>query len=558
MSLVALLLTAVLFGIAISAAALLFVRSAGEERARRLAYIVLPIAAAVALVCIVRSALYYSVFPSWAAARLAVAYWVKQGHPLYYGQQSGPLLGTNYTPLYFLYYLPATFLPGPTVALIVASLMGAAAALIPASWVHTQLPPSLSDRKFWKIAGTITFLVIAINLFPITYAIFTVRGDALVLGLVAIAAGLIYRSQKPSAAALWAAAACLVFAEWSKQTAAPAFLAVLLFMLTADRLSEALWFLFRLAILGLGTTVVALLAFAFRTLIFNTIEFPAHHPWQYLSCFEEELPCRTAETARDRLLTILWMTQHYVSEHLALFSALLIVLGLSATIATRSGVRGWMNEHRWMIFLFIAALMLPLSVANRIKTGGEDSAMALTGYFLLLSLTLGLIQLATYSRQIASTALVILCALSATYMSQSIGTIESLPRIADQIATNPEEQAVKYIRRHPGEVYFPWTPLASILVEHAAYHFDYFVDERKRAGYGLSEAHYLAGIPKRFTMIAYPPRFGDAQQRAALDYLPAFSYQVKVPELDGWTVFTSRQNASSISGHGSPRPITTK
>jgi hypothetical protein len=239
------------------------------------------------------------------------------------------------------------------------------------------------------------------------------------------------------------------------------------------------------------------------------------------------------------------MTQHYLSEHLALFSGLLILLGLSATVAPRSGVRAWMGEHRWTIFLFIAAFMLPLSVANRIKTGGEDSAMALTGYFLLLSLTLGLIQLATYSHQMSSAAVIILCAFAATYMSQSIGTIGSLPRIAGQIATNPQEVAVKYIRRHPGEVYFPWNPLASILVEHAAYHFDYFVDERRRAGYGLSDSHYLAGIPKRFTMIAYPPSFGDAQQRAALDYLPAFNCQVKVPELDGWTVLTARQQAPS-------------
>ena len=547
MSSVTLALIAVIFGISISVAVRLFVRSRGEDPARRLAYIVLPIAAGVTLVCVARSALYYSVFPSWAAARLAVAYWVRQGHPLYYDQQSGPLLGTNYSPLYFLYFLPATFLPGPTMALIVASLMGAAAALIPASWVHTQLPLSVPDRNFWKVAGIVTFSVIAINLFPITYAIFTVRGDALVLGLLAISAGVIYRSQKPSAAALWVAAACLVLAEWSKQTAAPAFLAIPLFMLIADGLIETLWFLLRLTLLVLGTAAIALLVFPFRALVFNTIEFPAHHPWQYVSCFQEGLACRTAETASDRIVTAFWMTQHYVSEHLALLSALLIVLGLIAIIAPRSGLRAWMNEHRWMIFLFIAVFMLPLSVANRIKTGGEDSAMALTGYFLLLSITLGLVKLATSWRQLSGVVVVISCALTITYMSQSTSAIESLPRIARHIGNNPQAVAVKYMEQHPNQVYFPWNPLASILTEHAAYHFDYFVDERKRAGFGLSDSHYLADIPKQFTMIAYPPPFGDAQQRAALNYLPNFNHEVRVPELDGWTVLTSGQNTSLTS-----------
>jgi hypothetical protein len=188
----------------------------------------------------------------------------------------------------------------------------------------------------------------------------------------------------------------------------------------------------------------------------------------------------------------------------------------------------------------VGAILGPLGVANRIKAGGEDSAFGACLYFVLAGLTLGIRDVAQLQR--APLAKLLLAALVIVYLPVSFSKLNALPSLAMRVYQNPQQIAYDFVQRHPGQAYFPWNPLPVVMATGMLYHFDYGVAERLWSGLPVPADHYFAHIPANFEIIAYPPAYGDAQQKAALSFLTDFREAASIPELPGWTVFR-RQSA---------------
>ena len=495
----------------------------------------LPLSAVIACACAFRQIL-YSVFPSWGAARLAITYHFWQGYPLYYGEAEGPILGSMYSPLYFLLYLPAAWISDPTNALLLGSVMGFLMAMAPQGWLHMSSAAGNTDDRLWKIAGLTTYFLVAMNVFPITYAVFNLRGDAPALGLCAIAAGVVYKRAQLGWRDLAVISGCIALACWAKQTAAPAAIALAFYMWVTDGFRTAFRFALTMTAATIFVIAATVLWIPVRTLYFNIVEFPATNPWNYLSCFDPQAECRSAVSVVDRLATLGWMAHRYFVDYLPLAIFTVLVCGLAA-VTTPASIRPWFRRNRWSVFVFVALSMFPMAVANRVKFGGEDSALSLTLYFLLAAVILGLRAVAAHGPQADATSKVILLTLLVIYLPVSVNKLGSLPRIASNLRENPQQVAFDYLKKHPGEAYFPWTPLGSIMAERQAYHYDHAVADRERSGFPVSRERFLDHIPSGFQLLAYPPEYGDYQPRKALQYLPEFTEAPAVSELPGWTIY---------------------
>jgi hypothetical protein len=99
---------------------------------------------------------------------------------------------------------------------------------------------------------------------------------------------------------------------------------------------------------------------------------------------------------------------------------------------------------------------------------------------------------------------------------------------------NAQEVAFEYARRHPGTAYFPWNPLATLLAEGRADHFDYGLYDRELAGFPVSPERVRVGIPARMKYVCFPPK---APSEFVRKYLPMFSRRVEIGELPGWACY---------------------
>jgi hypothetical protein len=96
---------------------------------------------------------------------------------------------------------------------------------------------------------------------------------------------------------------------------------------------------------------------------------------------------------------------------------------------------------------------------------------------------------------------------------------------------NNNQVAYDFAMRHPGEAYFPWQPLASLLAEGRLYHFEYGVVDRYLAGYEPTPEHLRADAPPRLRWIA-----ASNGPTLMLRFFPEYSVPTQLAELPGWDV----------------------
>lgn len=93
---------------------------------------------------------------------------------------------------------------------------------------------------------------------------------------------------------------------------------------------------------------------------------------------------------------------------------------------------------------------------------------------------------------------------------------------ASHVHRNVAETDFQFERTHPGEVYFPWDPLAALMASGKLYHFDYGVEDRILAGFPPSDEQLHAWIPANAQWIALPP-----------EPCASFVMQSRLPEFAG-------------------------
>ena len=453
---------------------------------------------------------------------------IRHGYDLYHPADTGPVIGWIYPPGSALAYLPATLINDPATALLAGRCLSLFYYYAPVTWLLLSRG-GRSRAGRWLLL--ITFALLTCYSRPLRYASTEIHADAPALGLAVLAVGLMSRARGPRGQ--WAAIFLATLAVWAKQLTFP-ILAVVL-PIWAYRKGGIRGFLQVFAATGIIAVGVLLAVMAWidrKSLFFNILTIPIRHPWRFQSL-------RTFDVAIVRLQ----------QSHLFLI-ALLAVGALAACVDaawTEGDARAEpATSGDWTIFLTVSLAELPFALLAYVKVGGDDNNLAYFLYFVTITCVLLLARLLDREFRTAADhetaggvgspfVLVVLGVnLALAFVThQMLG----LALVSGETSDSETREAVSYLRKHPGEAYFPWNPLEHLMVDGKLYHFEYGVYDRDLGGRPLTEEHFRRHVPPGIRLVCYPPARHVVGERMTLRYMKEFGRPVKVPELPNWTCF---------------------
>lgn len=459
-----------------------------------------------------------------------------QGYQIYYGPDSGPALGTPYGPVNSLSYLPATIANSPTMAIIIAEFLAITFYFLPIFWLHVG-EHWKNSHKF-KIACYVflLFCFFTINSSALKGPAFMIHADAPAMGLSAAAcAVLYYRKRKDSIASLLLSSVLAVLAVWTKQVTVPLLVALPTYILLADGLRCAIRYILCLFVSGSLISTLLLILFNAKALLFNMFTVPSHTPWIGFGTGEVEA------WSLKGIVSLVLVAQNLLDRTLGLWVLVALYIGYQLLLSSerKTTIREWLNQNRWFMLVIVSLYMMPISLLQLVKIGGNDNAYGYTVYFLLAATNLALIKAATESTSLYSQFAQTIAKLFVFLMVIGIALIQipsmapifvRLPKLGD----NPQEVAYNYSKKHPGEAYFPWNPLSTFMAEGKLYHWSYKIYELEEANFKVSDERFRQYIPANAKFVAFSSRL---VLENTLQYLPEFSKRVTVDELPGWIVY---------------------
>ena len=463
----------------------------------------------------------------WSAIRLAPSMSLRYGYKLYEAPGLGPVLGWIYPPIAPLAYLPVTFISEPVVAVIAGRCLTLVFYYAPAAWLILTSGAKAGPRGWWsRLSLFLTFALLTSQSQALSYCSTEIHADAAALGLAAVSLGLLGRSRSRSA---WGphvgAVAFGALAVWAKQLIAPLFVALPVWIFVRDGFKPALRFTALWFVIGRAFALFVLFLFSFDGLFYNIVTIPSRHPW-------------TATRPRA-----IWSAFVYMqSEHTLLLALIAggLIVWLGCRTVPSDPTDGATRREAWPLFLFVGLLESPLAVLGLIKVGGYDNNLSYCLYFLALG---GVLLLAVLmnreclecgERKLPPLHLMIVG------MNLLLALVGS-ERIALELAgglypgRDPAD-AVRYLREHPGDAYFPWHPLEHLMIEGKATHSEYGVWDRKLAGDPMTVEHFLKFVPLGARRICYPDGITGAEQ-ITLKYAGGSWRRRELAELPGWTCF---------------------
>jgi hypothetical protein len=241
-------------------------------------------------------------------------------------------------------------------------------------------------------------------------------------------------------------------------------------------------------------------------MLFQLVTLVGHQPWY--------------APGAAGLAAQVWALLRNVWDLVAVLVLALAVAVVLARDPTPLGARAWIPP------LLAALVLLPGGALGANKAGGDHNSFH-SVYFIaatIAALLVGCGQPGRVARVLGHAACV--AAIVAAWRSDLLPLAHPQPPIWQ----NDAQAAYEVSLRHPGEVYFPWQPLASLLAEGRVYHFDYALIDRILGGFPPTPAHLRADVPPHLRWIAARGRV------YTFNLFPEFSEQVVLPELPGWTV----------------------
>ncbi|MBD1905398.1 hypothetical protein NDI37_14525 [Funiculus sociatus GB2-A5] len=469
-------------------------------------------------------------FWDWNASRLTPSFAIIHGYKLYYEADNGPVLSTVYNPLTAFAYLPATLANSPTWAVISAVFISSCFFFLPILWLH--LGENIKNPKslVYSLCCFIIFCFFTFALPSLSYSAFTVHADAPALGLSAAAcAVLYYRQPKNSNVSLLLSSLLAVLAVGTKQTVVPLPFALATYILLVDGRHNFKLYVIYLGVFGALLATIFLVIFQPEPLLFNIITIPKKYPW------------------KENIIVAISRSGFGLIKEWILPGAIILFLTYKQKIFqinNFSDIKRYLSDNRWSMLLMVSLYMMPLSVLNRAKLGGDVNAYSLTTYFLCAASSLMLLKsvVGADTKKLQQFSKLLVAALCTAFIFTKSFSIKNLDYQFSNLLNNPQEVAYNYSKKHPGEGYFPWNPLSTLMAEGKLYHFAFGLLDRERAGFKVNEEHFRRYIPAQIKLIAFPKT---AQDKDTLKYVPEFSQQIIVDELHGWNVYTRERSLAN-------------
>lgn len=473
--------------------------------------------------------LHHTVHWDWNAIRLERSAALGAGEPLYQPADRGLILNQIYGPVAVFLYLPTLLFARPTSAIVCGQLIAVLSFFLPVLWLHLRVRQSLAVG----LLGFLAFATLTLDLWPLTYAAFTIHVDAPALGLGALAGGLLLGRSPPSRRALLASAACVVLAVWTKQVMATVGLLLALYLSLAWGQRAAARYGVYLLLFGATSLGLAVIFCGpITALWFHLVAVPGQQPWRW-----------------GGGLGALWTALKLCFESSALAWALAMLTAAIHFAQRRQDKahRAWLRDNSWILFWLLALGNLPLALMGRAKVGGDANAFSYTVYFLVLGAILGLLALlrhqgpasAPWSRLARGILVAMLVLLLPWLMVLQEVDFWGQPFVVSSL---PHEIAFDYARAHPGEIYFPRLIFASFLAEGRLYHSGTGLLDRILAGLAIDPQHLATQLPDRLRGIAFHEN-GYVTEKDLLPF-SELSRPERDPALPGFVVFVRPQAES--------------
>ncbi len=473
----------------------------------------------------------------WNPARLAPAFALARGLPIYQPPHEGPLLSVIYGPITPLSFLPATIFQTPVAAVLAGMTLAVGYFLVPVLiWLWRLSPPTWRGRLSCL---SVFFLFCWFTYFnqPLQETVFWIHADGPALGLAASACLLLLQAVSRPQQRMWLILAALTasLSVWTKQISLPLLVALPVYLFLAQGRRQWLTFSLIIGITITALTGLLLVIFNPKRLLFNTFTVPGSHPaW----------PGPLLPQIQTSFLTLLNHSQLPLLIIL-LYSVYLISAQL---IASR---QAFFTEQPWTLPALVGVYMIPMGVLAKIKVGGSLNSLSFTLYFLGIAAAIILLKILT-SDQIPPLLMGLTGALLSVLISGQLilhwpllqHVYRTLPNHFDRqhLLNNPIEVVYRYSQQYPGQGYFTWHPLSTLLGEGRYYHYNEGILDRELAGYPLTPSHLQAGLPDNMQFIGYAwsdPAviIKDEVHNKIKAYLPEYTVEGTDPNLPGFKLF---------------------
>ena len=438
----------------------------------------------------------------WTSIRLAPAFALAKGLPLYSTPEQPPWVMVGYGPLYPAGYLPCVIAEHPVTAVAAATLLAHFYVLAPAALLCFAFARRLrADGDAVALHWTITFLLFALvtHVVPsLTYVTAGVHADAPTLGLFLLACYGVLRADEAGPRELHWLLTSGVAAGLSatcKLNLLAGIVALAVWVFSRWGLKGALRFLAASALTAALVYAWAIWRDGFAAVALN-LRLPGKMPWFTFRELGTLALTGSSHEFADKVRAFANFAHSYLVEYGAIVLAILLVLPRDKAAATASAVRVV------RFFLILALVMLPVSIASIAKYGGDVNSralaslpLALAGVFALaLAARRGdrLYPLAPYAALLGLTAIVAL-------------PLGSAP--AKWAARNSTTlgEAYAMISADPARWYFPYDPLAHLLAEGRFRPNIDVVYSYATVGSPINESAFRSALPDRLRYVAVPP-----------------------------------------------------
>lgn len=455
-----------------------------------------------------------------SATRLALSVGWAYGYPLYPGPEQGPITCSMYGPVNAFVFSPSAMFSTPNDALCLAATITLFLTMGPLLLLHLFVG-SRSDNELSALTG-FSFAAAAILVTPPTSEMAGfVHADAPSLGFGLLSCVLLASSDKdPGWTRLGLSALFALMATWAKQVEVAVIPALGIFLWLVHGWGSLVRFIACTFVVGIVSLIVFSVAFGWEGMFFNLFSVPSRHPW--IGPAPWAFAMATLELAKPAAL------------YAFIVLAGIVVAGRSARWNPLKA-SGWLCGQSWFLPLLAAILMIPTSLVGRVKWGGWlNTYHAL--YYLICAASLVLVQWSrpgVLGRRHVVFSWVLLVS-TLLLVGTAAGDLKLL-RWIDRPERNPQQQAYEFALKHPGEVYFPWNSLSTLMAEGKLYNMEPGVVDRELAGYRPSDNLFRSHLPDRLRYLAYR---GGPESESMREYLPEFSRKVHVDGLAGWNVYT--------------------
>jgi hypothetical protein len=476
-------------------------------------------------------------FP-YTSFRLAPTLALARGYPLYSLPDHPPWVTVGYGPFYPLAYLPCIFAKDPVTAVSAATILAYAYILVPVALLCAllcrRLAPLPNGARLSWVPIFLLFGLVAISLPSLAYITTRVHADAPALGLFLMGSYFVLRAEETSRrlsgylivlAGLFAglSASC-------KFTLIAGAFALVLFVLRSLGWKRAVAFALSVVLTVCMVYGWIIVRDGFPAIVLN-FRVLARFPWIKHYDVGKGGPLDTTIWASDKIMTSLSLILVYLKDYglLILVSLALIRLpGLQAAPNKTPPAR-----HLVWLFLFIALMVMPASIASVAKYGGDVNSRAIFTLPLILAVIFAFWAAIVHPANLTS-SLAECIVLTGAILNVALSVEGKL--IGLNFGKSIMEESYATIKAHPSQCYFPYDPLAHLLAGDRFRPNMDVIYAYAIGGYPVDKTAFQSSMPAEIKYVIFPfsMSWGSSELRRLLPIQSVPTTYLKLEHHDVW------------------------